>query len=178
MRSIIKYARTVQFNWVPGLAIEDMAADLVSLLNDGTIAQWGVNTDSRGYRIDVFMPDGMVFELRQGDSLRFESGGPTKSREAADMPLKGHHVLEERERFDKCRGHLYSPNDMSDLTCLTSCYDAKVVVENGTIRVDGQLVHRDGTILATKEVVRPLENWESDETLCILFDADKIVDRD
>lgn len=28
MRSIIKYARTVQFNWVPGLAIEDMAADL------------------------------------------------------------------------------------------------------------------------------------------------------
>lgn len=65
MRSIIKYARTVQFNWVPDLAIEDMAADLVSLLNDGTIAQWSVDRDDRGYRIDVFMPDGMVFELRR-----------------------------------------------------------------------------------------------------------------
>ena len=66
---------------------------------------------------------------------------------------------------------------MSDLTCLTACYDAKVVVQNGAIRVNGQLVHLDGTILATKEVVRPLESWESDETLCTLFDADKIVDR-
>ena len=177
MRSIIKYARTVQFNWVPGLAIEDMAADLVSLLNDGIIAQWGVDTDSRGYRIDVFMPDGMVFELRRGDSLRFESGGPTKNREAAGMEL-GNPVLEDRRRFDTCRGHLYNPNDMSDLTCLTSCYDAEVVVQNGTIRVNGQLVHLDGTILATKEVVRPLESWESDKTLCTLFDADKIVDRD
>ena len=165
MRSIIKYARTVQFNWVPGLAIEDMAADLVSLLNDGTIAQWGVDTDSRGYRIDVFMPDGVVFELRRGDSLRFEAGKAAKSREAAGMEL-GSPVLEDRRRFDKCRGHLYNPNDMSDLTCLTSCYDAKVVV------------HLDGTILATKECVRPLESWESDDTLCTLFDADKIVDRD
>lgn len=108
MRSIIKHARTVQFNWVPGLAIEDMAADLVSLLNDGTIAQWGVDTDSRGYRIDVFMPDGMVFELRRGDSLRFEAGKPTKSREAAGMEL-GSPVLEDRRRFDKRRGHLYNP---------------------------------------------------------------------
>lgn len=73
-------------------------------------------------------------------------------------------VLEDRRRFDKCRGHLYNPNDMSDLTCPTSCYDAEVVVQNGTI-------------LAIKEVVRPLESRESDKTLCILFDADKIVDR-
>lgn len=176
MRSIIKYARAVQFNWVPGLTIKDMAADLVSLLNDGIIAQWGVDTDSRGYRIDVFMPDDMVFELRRGDSLRFEAGKAAKSREAVGMEL-GNPVLEDRRRFDKCRGHLYSPNDMSDLTCLTACYDAKVVVQNGAIRVNGQLVHLDGTILATKEVVRPLESWESDETLCTLFDADEIVDR-
>ena len=177
MRYIIKCARTVQFNWVPGLTIADMAGDLVSLLNDDIIAQWGVDTDSRGYRIDVLMPDGMAFELRQGDSLRFESGGPTKNREAAGMEL-GNPVLEDRRRFDKCRGHLYSPNDMSDLTCLTACYDAKVVVKNGTILVNGQLVHLDGTILATKECVRPLESWESDKTLCALFDADKIVDQD
>lgn len=173
MRSIIKYARTVQFNWVPGLAIEDMAGDLVLLLNDGTIAQWSVDIDDQAYRIDILMPDGMVFELRRGDSLRFEAGKATKSREAAGMELESP-VLEDRRRFDKCRGHLYNPNDMSDLTCLTSCYDAEVVVQNGTIRVNGQLVHLDGTILATKEVVRPLESWESDKTLCILFDADKI----
>lgn len=174
MRSIIKNAKTVQFNWIPGLAVELMAGDLVSLLNNGVIAQWGVDTDSRGYRIDVFMPDGMVFELRRGDSLRVEAGKAAKSREAEGMAI-GSPVLEEREWFDKCRGHLYSPNDMSDLTCLTSCYDAKVVIENGRIRVNDQLVHLDGAILATKECVRPLESWETDETLCTLFDADEIT---
>nr|DAD93083.1 MAG TPA: hypothetical protein [Siphoviridae sp. ctHEr2] len=176
MRSIIKNTKTVQFNWVPGLAIEDMAADLVSLLNDGTIAQWSVDTDNQGYRIDILMPDGMVFELRRGDSLRFESGGPTKSREAADMPLKGHRILEEKKLFDKCPGHLYNTRNMSDLIALTSCYDAKVVIRDGKILVNGKTVDPGKWILATRKVVRPVERWETDETLCILFDADEISD--
>ena len=170
MRSIIKNTKAVQFNWVPGLDIEDMAADLVSLLNDGTIAQWSVDTDSRGYRIDILMPDGMVFELRRGDSLRFESGGPTKSREAADMPL------EERKLFDKCPGHLYNTRNMSDLIALTSCYDAKVVIRDGKILVNGKTIDPGKWILANSNLVRPVESWETDRTLCIMFDADEISD--
>ena len=51
-------------------------------------------------------------------------------------------------------------------------------MESGRVREKGQVVQLDGTNIADKEGVRPLESWESDKTLCTLFDADKIVDRD
>ena len=176
MRSIIKNTQVIQFNWVPGLSIDDMAGDLVALLNDGTIARWSVDKDLHGYRIDIIMPDGMVFELHRGDSVRFEAGEATKSRAAAVMELGRHCVLEKRERFNKCRGHLYNARNMSDLICLTSCYDAKVVIQDGKVLVNGETVDPGRWILATGKFVRPLESRETDRTLCALLDADKIAD--
>lgn len=139
MRSIIKYARTVQFNWVPGLAIEDMAADLVSLLNDGTIAQWGVDTDNRGYRIDVFMPDGMVFELRQGDSLRFESG---QASPIERIGWRGAGVLRVDEAY-RLIGRAYDLSRIEDLYELNRGHDVRL--EKMRLVIDGHRVHEDYT---------------------------------
>lgn len=131
-----------------------------------------------GHRV-VFV-DGRV--LVGADSTEF--AGCWVVEDVATQRLHAEHgatSLEEiAEDYDgelvKGRGHLYNTRNMSDLICLTSCYDAKVTIRGGKILVNGKTVDPGGWILATRKVVRPLESWETDKTLCTLLDADEITD--
>lgn len=180
MRSIIKKFNIITLSWILGFELEDLAPHLVALLNKDAIKQWVADWHEGEHRVTLLFPGGKTVSMRQGDRVIITDGKPMKDRVPQGTPIDESRLLREHEcTTGTLRAHLYSVKSAEDLAVMTACYDAKVVIEGGKFYVNGAPVDEGGWVIVARNMpARPLESWETDETLMTALDADEIVDRD
>lgn len=180
MRSIIKKFHVITINWILGFELEDLAPNLVALLNKDVIKQWVADWYEGEHRVTLLFPGGKTVSMRPGDRVTITDGKPMKDRVPQGTPMHEELLMKEyKSEVGTLRAHLYSVKSAEDLAVMTACYDVKVVIEGGKFYVNGAPVDEGGWVIVARNMpARPLKIGETDETLMTALDADEIVDRD
>lgn len=180
MRSIVKKSHVITLSWILGFELEDLAPHLVALLNKDVIKQWVADWHEGEHRVTLLFPGGKTVSMRPGDRVTIADGKPKRDRVPQGTAVNERLLMKEHKSgLGTLRAHLYSVKSAEDLVVMTACYDVKVVVEGGKFYVNGAPVDEGGWVIVARNIpARPLESWETDETLMTALDADEIVDRD